>query len=296
MEVVELVSVYLTALLDEEYCKGKESESSNWEAKINKCGSRQGCSGTALYKNMETDKEKEQGYLAPPVAFVAKNPGKAWNLRDIKKTQFPIQAHHLIPKNHLPDHPVCAFLAKDYTKHEDYQLTADAPYSCDHANNGYCLPYATPLAEWKKAATLPADERDDRKLDLCFKVMKKTGRQLHQGSHRADPYDGPIDDDEEATIHGKYGYLEAVDLLLSVVQEGAQEHTEKCEICNKGKTRNGKTKIQPVQAVVRHVDQVSGILKLQIDGNQIFVSEPAASCRGRMVADIDLPDWIGENS
>src|SRR5262249_31046094 len=157
----------------------------SWSAKINKWGSQKGCSGTALYSHMEGNKPDFFG----ADAFVAKSPGLKWKLEHVNRKRFPVQAHHLIPKNHLPEHPVCTFLAKGYKQHEEYQLIADTDYNTDHTNNGYCLPYATPLAEWKGAS-------DAKKKDLCSKVMIKTGRQLHQGSHRAEPYEVVADDEE----------------------------------------------------------------------------------------------------
>jgi hypothetical protein len=287
MEIGELVSMLSMSVLEDPYCDEKDSPT-DWQAKINDWGTRQNCSGTTLYNNMNADKDKDQGYLGPPSAFIAKpGPGKKWGLADVTRKSFPVQAHHLIPKNHLPDHPVCAFLAKKYKKHEHYELTADTAYDTDHANNGYCLPYATPLAEWKKVRS-----DDAAKLKLCFQVMHRTGRQLHQGSHRADPYEGPVADDEEPRIH-PVGYLSAVDVLLEVVQGGAQEHVVTCAICNKGETGKGKIKIQPVEAVVRHMDQVAGIVKLLIDANREFISEPASLYGRNEPLEMELPAWLG---
>lgn len=278
MELGELVSAAMSAVIADPYCDQKDSPT-NWQAKINRWGSEQNCSGTALYNHMNGN---EPDYFGSD-AFVAKSPGASWKLADVTKRKFPVQAHHLIPKNHLPDHAVCTFLAKKYTKHDEYQLDADTAYNTDHTNNGYCLPYATPLAEWKRAKS------DDVKLDLCFDVMKKTGRQLHQGSHRAEPYE-TVADDEEPQIHPA-GYLSAVDQLLDVVQFGAQEHLETCEICKKGEHK-GKIKIQPVAAVVVHMYQVSAIVKLLIDANREFISEPAFLYRRNKRLSLDIPDWL----
>src|SRR5215469_7234305 len=134
MEIGEDVTVPFTKQAESDLKCKAPAETTNWQAKINKWGTRQNCSGTALYKNMEQDKDKEQGFLGPPKAFVAKPaPGTQWKLADVTPEKFPVQAHHLIPKNHLPDHAVCTFLAKKYTQSKQYQLTADAPYSTDHA-------------------------------------------------------------------------------------------------------------------------------------------------------------------
>ena len=287
MEVGESVAVLFGRVVKGDLKCDKEPETEDWKSKINDWGTVTGCSGTALYNNMKEPNAAANGYLGPPQAFIAKPaPHTKWKLSDVSTEQFPVQAHHIIPKNHLPDHAVCAFLAKKYTKHEKYQLTADAPYSTDHANNGYCLPYATPLAEWKELGS--GADAEPYKLNICFDVMKQTGRQLHQGSHRAAPYDS-VPDDEEAGIHTD-GYLTAINLLLDVVQEGAQEHAPTCEICNKGQSEGGKTKLLPRDAVVRHMDQVSGIVKLLIDANREFISEPAALF-GK-AKHMEIPGWL----
>lgn len=285
MEIGELVSVLISSQMTDPYCDGKDSTGQGWKAKVNKWGSVQNCSGTQLYSNMAGQKE-DTGFLGPPQAFIAKQPPPSgWTKADISSRKFPIQAHHIIPKNHLPKHPVCTFLAKDYTQHDTYQLKEDSPYDTDHANNGYCLPYATPLAEWKKAKG-----DGDKKLKLCFYVMAKTRRQLHQGSHRAEPYES-VADDEEAEIHVE-GYLSTVDLLLEAVQVSMEDHLDTCKICKKKKS-GGKIEIQPLEAVVKHVDQVSGIVKLLVDANVTFISEPAFLYGKHKQTDPELPDWLG---
>jgi hypothetical protein len=284
VEIGELVSVLIASQMSDPYCDGKDSTGQGWKAKVNQWGSVQNCSGTQLYSNMAGQKE-DTGYLGPPDAFTAKQPPPSgWKKKDISRRKFPIQAHHIIPKNHLPKHPVCAFLAKKYTKHDTYQLKEDSPYDTDHANNGYCLPYATPLAEWKKA------KGDDEKLKLCYFVMAKTGRQLHQGSHRAEPYES-VADDEEPEIHIE-GYLSTVDLLLEAVQVSMEDHLDTCEICKKKKSGD-KIEIQPLEAVCQHMDQVSGIVKLLVDANVTFISEPAFKYGKDDQVDPELPDWLG---
>ncbi|MHB8813465.1 MAG: hypothetical protein ACYDAE_09360 [Steroidobacteraceae bacterium] len=286
MEIGELVSALMSKNATDPYCDGKKNEKKGWKAKINKWGSVQNCSGTQLYSNMSGQK-KDTGFLGPPNAFVAKKPpADGWAKAHISPSRFPIQAHHIIPKNHLPTHPVCTFLAAGYTQHATYQLTEDTPYDTDHANNGYCLPYATPLAEWKKARG-----DDAEKLKLCFFVMRKTRRQLHQGSHKAAPYD-TVADDEEPEIHIE-GYLSAVNIFLEAVQVSMEDHLEECNVCKKKKS-GGKIEIQPVPAVVRHMDQVSGIIKLLVDANITFISEPASLWGKDKQVEPDLPDWLGD--
>ncbi len=296
MEIGEDIAVPFTKLVESDLKCSAPPETTGWQAKINEWGTRQNCSGTALYKNMEQDKDKEQGFLGPPKSFVAKPaPGTKWKLADVTPEKFPVQAHHLIPKNHLPEHAVCTFLAKSYTKSSKYQLTADAPYSADHANNGYCLPYATALAEWTEIGS-EADAEPWR-LNLCFDVMKRTRRQLHQGSHRVGPYE-EVPDDEEAGIH-EVGYLQVVDDLLTVVQNGARKHVDGCEICNPGKHAEGKAQLLPRKQVVVQMDQVSGIVKLLIDANRTFISEPASLFGEQLFGEmtrIDLPASLGGSS
>ncbi len=268
MEIGEPIGVFMPHLNKDDFCEDKTTPANtNWQSRINKVGSKGGqCSGTNLYESMEKYAKQKLGYLGPPTAFVKKTKGISWDLYSIKKDQFPIQAHHLIPKNHLPDHPVCAFLAKKY-KDDKYELTADTQYSCDHSNNGYCMPYATPTADWRKAGG-----NDDLKKVICFEVMDLTGRQLHQGSHRGAPpeVDPPVPDEQNA-IHDD-DYLNKVTFYLNAVYHAAKKHADACRVCKKDKK---KKEVQPINATVRHVDQVSGIIKLLIDANWIFVSEVA---------------------
>jgi len=285
MEVNELVGAFEKSVGQDEQCNGKKSAPAGWKARINVWGTNKDCSGKRLYDRMSKDKNKSQGYLGPPEAFVAK-PGVVaypWDLNKITRAHFPVQAHHVIPKNHLPDHPVCTFLAKGYTKNKKYQLTDDTYYDTDHANNGYCMPYATPLAEWRRAGG-----DDEAKRCIAFEVMELSGRQLHQGSHRAGPYDDPLDAEEEADIHPG-GYLDTIDQFLDVVQSGAQAHVDTCSVCKPDKS---KRDIQPVDGVVHHVDQVSGLIKLLVDANRIFVSEPAHLWLSDRQTKISKPQWV----
>ena len=285
MDIGELVAAFEVNVDKDEHCGGAKSDPTNWKSRINDWGTLKNCSVTRLYGCMEKDKDKKQGFLGRPIAFVAKPgvPGYKWYFEKLGPTHFPVQAHHLIPKNHLPNHAVCTFLAKSCTKSKKYQLTADTFYDTDHANNGYCLPYATPLVDWKSAG-----DNDSLKLTIAFEVMETTNRQLHQGSHRAAPYDGPIDDDEEAKIHPT-GYLNAVTKYLKIVQGCAQKHVNGCSVC---KPNNEKKDIQPIQAVVRHMDQVSGIIKLLIDANRIFISEPAHIWWQDRKKNLARPRWL----
>ncbi|MBV6471042.1 MAG: hypothetical protein NBKEAIPA_02969 [Nitrospirae bacterium] len=284
----QVANAFERSLASDKYCDGKKRDPKPWKSRINEWGTYKDCSGARLYRNMEKDTDKKQGYLGGPTPFIAKPgvTGYRWSFDNLSSTHFPVQAHHLIPKNHLPGHPVCTFLAKGYTKSKKYQLAADTFYDTDHANNGYCLPYATPLVEWRSA-----DGDDNLKLTIAFEVMEITNRQLHQGSHRAAAYEAPVDDDEEARIHAN-GYLDTVDNLLRRVQNSAQAHMDSCSIC---KPDSGKKTVQPLESLVQHMDQVSGIIKSLIDANRIFISKPASLWWSDRLKKLALPKWMKGN-
>ncbi len=286
MDIGESVNVALEKLLaNDKACSGQEEKPANFAARINKWGTKTDCSGTRLYNQMLRDRDIKQGYLGPPKAFVSKPSigGYKWYFDKLSPSSFPVQAHHLIPKNYLPDHPVCAFLAKKDTRNKKFQLVSDTDYDTDHPNNGYCMPYATPLADWKSAGG-----DDSLKLTICFEVMEITGRQLHQGSHRAAAYDGPVDDDEEAKIHPD-GYLNTVKKYLGLILGAAMKHVSVCSVCKPSKE---KKEINPRMETVRHMDMVSGIIKLLVDANRIFVSEPAHIWWHDKRLHSKLPKWL----
>jgi hypothetical protein len=196
---------------------------------------------------------------------------------------FPVQAHHLIPKNFLPEHRVCTWLAIKYKKNKKYELRYDSSYDNDDADNGYCMPYASPLKEWKGG---PA-----KKAAVAFAVMEKVGIQLHQGSHATvlDPQTledlagKPISPDisetepgsdsdemEAAQIH-EPGYLNAVKVLLNAVDAKALSHAEGCTICRR-KKKGKKTLALPTAGAAALMHRVSAIIKVLIDANLMFVS------------------------
>ena len=286
MDIGELVSVdFPTHLAKEDRCSKKDPPDEGWQARINEWGSKADCSGTRLYASMKKlfSGARTCGYLSGPAPYIAKSAGP-WSLDSIGKLAFPVQAHHLIPKNYLPTHKVCAFLAKKYTKHPKFRLKHDAPYSTDYANNGYCMPYATPLAEWKKSRG-----NEVMKAEICFEVMRRTGRQLHQGSHRVDEYfPDPADPDEEAKIHPA-GYLRVVRRYLDVVHDCAAAHVVRCRIC---KPDQDSKEILPRKAIAKHMDQVAGIVKLLVDCNRTFISEPAAVWGRERPESVKRPAWM----
>lgn len=283
MELGEAVGVGITAMEKEKdpSCD-KQDEDKGWKSRVNDYNSQEKCTGTRLYDNMKgvASAHESKGLGVVP----DKKAGTQWKLSMVTERTFPIQAHHLIPKNYLPDHLVVRFLAIKYKKDAMFELKYDSNYDTDDADNGYCMPYATPMEEWK------GDQSE--KTAVAFKVMKQTGIQLHQGSHATvldaeklkemagevivpditEPAaDGDTDEMEEARIH-EPGYLNRVGLLLDVVDQKAFAHASGgCTIC--GKQMEGKKAlILPSEAVVQLMHRVSAIIKILIDGNAAHVS------------------------
>jgi hypothetical protein len=267
-QILEPVHV---AMIDDEAekskeCKGKPAKK-GWKARINKgVGSLGDCDADRLYKAMKKASARLRKRPGKKT-FTPKQSQRKWQLSRCGQTSFPLQAHHLIPKNHLPKHEVCAFLGAGAMHSLPFDLIEDTEYDTDHANNGYCLPYASALAEWKNASTT-------EKTDIAY----RTRRQLHQGSHRelqytADTEAAEEDDGDASSDHSQGpGYLAAVSELLDLVLGHAYNHTMYCEVCKPDDT---KKTIYPREAVIRHVDQVSSVLKLLMDGGRIFVSKRA---------------------
>jgi hypothetical protein len=283
MEIKEAFKLAFTNLKKEKdpQCDEKD-EDKKWKSRVNKFNSQEDCTGTRLYDNMKAEgsaaHEKKGLGIVPP-----KKAGTNWSLDVVKKNFFPIQAHHLIPKSFLPTHRVCTWLAIKYKKNPSYELRYDSNYDTDYADNGYCMPYASPLKEWGGG--------QDKKTAVAFKVMEKVGIQLHQGSHAAvldpkkleylagqpivpDIYDigggSGSDELEEAQIH-EPGYLNRVKLLLNVVDAKALGHVKKCDECKK-KKKGKKTLVLPVEGVTALMHRVSAIMKILIDANVAHVS------------------------
>ncbi len=282
MQLLEAFNVSLMNLSKENDPKcNEEDKDPGWKSRVNDHNSQETCTGARLYENMDKKRAKHEkdgmGYV--PV----KSAGTSWDLSMVNEKNFPVQAHHLIPKNFLPDHKVCRWLAIKYKKDPVYELKYDSDYDTDAEENGYCMPYATPMAEWK------GDQSE--KSACAFKVMEKTGVQLHQGSHAtvldADKIAAlagrPIiptivdtgggagtDELEEAKIHSP-GYLNRVKILLNVVDAKALAHAKKCPICQKTK-EGGKIKVLPTQDMTRLMHRVSKIIKILCTANVMHVS------------------------
>jgi hypothetical protein len=293
MEIGEAVKVGVAAIeKNSPSCshQEKKEEEYGWHARVNKdLGSdTTKCSGKNLYDSMkprEKEHENEKNLGCVPDKE-SREHWKTKGLAAVDKRNFPVQAHHLIPKNFLPTQDVCVWLCQKWNKDNEYQLVEDSFYNTDHANNGYAMPYAYPLKEWKEAAT------GENKCHVAFRVMELTGVQLHQGSHAkildqekvnklvtdenklpisVTPVDGSSDTDEyeDGEIHSP-GYTDYIGKLLLAVGSQVKDHVKDCQYCQKGKEGN-KTLVQPLADSVRLMDQVSYIVKVSLTLNLIYV-------------------------
>lgn len=270
----------------------EKQEKYGWKARVNGLGEdTTKCSGTNLFE------EKPHGMWArrgehcekKSLGFVPeKQPNSHWadkGLDAVGPESFPLQAHHLIPKNFLPKHSVCVWLCKKDTRDDDYQLSEDTFYNTDHANNGYAMPDALRLKEWKEARD------DDAKTHVAFRVMELTHVQLHQGSHSGaldiakvnkhlddnkllpvTPVSGSGDSDEleESEIHTP-GYLDPIEEWLNAVFARVLTHVETCTEGCRGGEKGGKTEVRPLADAVRLMNQVSYIAKVFLTMHIIFV-------------------------
>jgi hypothetical protein len=293
VELGEAVGVGLADVKSEDApsCDHQDKKDTyGWKARINGLGADgTKCSGANLYEEKphgmwprkdEHAKDKSLGVVPK------KESNDHWakkGLQAVSPTSFPLQAHHLIPKNTLPKHAVCLWLAKKWDD-DDYQLVEDTPYNTDHANNGYAMPYALPLKEWKTA------KNNQQKNAVAFRVMDLTGVQLHQGSHaeELDPTkakaivetlrlpnvtpaagSGDSDDFEEAEIHSD-GYVNQIKKLLNAVAGRIEDHVRTCtQGCKKSESK-GKTMVRPLQDAVRLMNRVSFIAKVFLEMNVLF--------------------------
>jgi hypothetical protein len=252
MEINEEVAK-LEAATKDSLCKHKdEPEKRNWKCRIGKdVGDLPKPSAARLRHNMGKE----------PYPKSTK-----WKLSDCNPNHFPPEYHHLIPKNHLPDHPVCVWLAQKAGNGE-WQLTGSTTYDTDAADNGVALPNATPTTEWKKAAGKPIKENE-----ICEMMMDLTGMQLHQGNHTYDDYDEGDDNNELKAP----GYLGAVDELLDVIDGQALTHYKGCPYCCKN-SESKPIQAHPLERIVASMHHASTIMEHIIKTNKRFVSQRAAA-------------------
>jgi hypothetical protein len=256
------VAALATFMTDNPLCKGKqEPENRGWQCRIGKQGNP-GDLDTPSADNLK--RNMDSAGVSLPAMPPKKNPHLglqgSWDLDKCTRTCFPLQSHHLIPKNHLPDHDVCVWLAKR-KGNSHWELTESTNFDTDDARNGEPLPFASTTYQWHMA------NEEEEKDKICNKMMDLTGKQLHQGPHTYDDF-GEEDDIETA------GYLGAVDQLLKVVNGQTLSHVWFCDDCSK--TGGKPVKVRPLERVVESMYQVSGHMRSIITSNRRFVSDRAS--------------------
>jgi A nuclease family of the HNH/ENDO VII superfamily with conserved AHH len=257
MEITEATSALMSDTDDKDaYCGGKKVSESG-DAVIDgvngKAGNAQTLKTNMLKANIPAVKE-------PPK--LAKGP----NLFRCSKRTFPPQTHHLIPEKQLPTHTVTAWLTASppaKVKHKIYVLDGDTKYDTNGAENGYFMPYASTTHQWESKSGAVTRAK------VCFEMMRRTRIQLHQGPHSKTDYNEDIDDVETE------GYKQQVIEFLDLIAERADQHVLQCDEC-KGKKKDGRILVQPLDALVRQVNLASSLLKALLEMPRIWVSRRAA--------------------
>ena len=253
-ELLEKVAVMLEARMADQFCDNKKSDSTGWKANIHELDGGKG------------DPEVLKGNLlkagvADPIEGdrPRKLPSGGWDLHDCDWSHFPCQTHHLVPKKQLSEHPVTFWLVKNSGKtHPKYTLAADTNYDTDNEANGYFMPFASTTDQWTSMAS--------KQTAICDEMMRRTRRQLHQGNHTFTNYG---EEDDSTLEHSSYKGM--VKRLLQVIDVRTAAHVETCGVCKE----SGKPEIQPLEAVVRHMYRVSGMMKALLRLNKVHVSRRA---------------------
>jgi hypothetical protein len=173
------------------------------------------------------------------------------NESQLSSSDWPSQAHHLIPHLTIADHDV-----KDFLKTGDI-LYGDTKYNVDHKNNGKWMPYASSRPEWKIY-------NSKKKRALMYKVMGLAGIQLHQEPHSKKNKYGIGDD----------AYKQRVTTYLDKIQNNGASHFAKPNPCQDCKENINK--YPPRNNTVRYVDRASSLIEKDIDNCRIFVSRRVA--------------------
>jgi A nuclease family of the HNH/ENDO VII superfamily with conserved AHH len=257
-EFLETVAALLEARIDSKsFCNPENTDTQGWKANIHEVDGGKG-------DPAELRRHLLAAGLSDPIDEPGGRPRKisgAWDLTDCDGTHFPYQSHHLVPKKQLSKHPVRFWLIKNSGQsHDKYKLAADTNYDTDHEGNGYFMPFASTTHQWQ---TMSA-----KHTEVCYEMMRRTRRQLHQGGHSEEDY---LEGDEENVEHA--GYKRMVKQLLNVIDERTDTHVETCDVC---KSKGTPAEVQPLEAVVRHMYRVAGMLKGLLRLNKIFVSRRAA--------------------
>lgn len=177
---------------------------------------------------------------------------------DLSATNWPSQAHHLIPHKTLKRHKLSHWLQKGD------RLFAHTYYNVDHENNGKWMPYASGLREWVTRASSGADLKNNRK--LMFKVMEMAQIQLHQGPHS----------DSDRYGVGEAPYKGRVMEYLDKIQDNALSHYAGDHACSDCSSKKQGGKYPPRGNTVQFVDKASECIELDINKCRIFVSRIAA--------------------
>lgn len=172
-----------------------------------------------------------------------------------KPTQWPSQAHHLIPHLTLIDHPVAGWLQTGGQS----IMWGDTKYNVDHRHNGKWLPYASALPEWK--TNTPAQNRK-----LLFDLMARSGLQIHQGPHSGLENYGV----------GEVSYKQCVNKYLDKINVHSNSHYKRTPACADCAGNSKAGKVPPRANTVRFVDKASEVLWQDITASRIFVSRIAA--------------------
>jgi hypothetical protein len=202
----------------------------------------EGKTAGALIDNIERDRSKAKPVWPPP--------GGTNSVHDATKTNWPSEAHHLIPWQMIAGR--AGHKVKQYLKRGTY-LIADANYSINHGNNGKFMPFASDLKEWKGTESVKAK--------VAFDLMDRVGIQLHQSRHSYESYGGNTE-----------GYKTIVTELLDTIRLSESRHRDKCEEC---KTKADDKKFPPRKQMTHKMDKVSKSLETQIGRGKIFVSRRA---------------------
>jgi A nuclease family of the HNH/ENDO VII superfamily with conserved AHH len=176
---------------------------------------------------------------------------KADREANLSPSDWPSQAHHIIPHDQINNHPV-----NDWLKEGD-RLWADTQYDVDHENNGMWMPYASILPEWKKGKDNSA---------LMFKIMRLAGIQIHQGRHSRKKTYGI----------GIAPYKARVAHYLDKIRYASLSHyvgRHRCKDCD---TKKKADKYPPRNNTVQFVHTASSLLEKEIRDGKIFVSKIAA--------------------
>lgn len=225
-QVGEGIAILVNAMEKDEKCDFKP-EATAWQANLDGSGTKL---GNALGDKPNANSESELS-------------GSNW----------PSQAHHLIPHKTLVKHQVADWLKKDK------QIYDDTKYNVDHQNNGKWMPYASSLPEWTSASPVA-------KRELMFKIMRLAKIQMHQGKHSESNRYGI----------GEMPYKARVKQYLDKINNNAQSHYKGPRACEDCKGKKQANKCPPRNNTVTYVDKASRLINKDIDSCKIFVSRIAA--------------------